>query len=317
MAYYSERNGIRQLIAKTYEITIDRYQRLFKVCHKYLGNLAWKYPTLLRVYPSLNGYHLLFNFSELIEDLRYNHIPNLFGVSFNELRAPKVGSYAEEQEEYDQTALLDFVEFVAFYCKTYKITESSPYQFIFIENDDSAFNSFQKEINDVFQRTRLLYRLNDQKQVERVIENDSLTSEVEKTLLSVKEPGLHKLLEEAIQYHRSHREGDTKVAVDKIWDAFERLKTYYCKEMGGNPQDNKKKSADKVIANIVEKVPPEFKKTFFDEFDTEFKALTKIGNNYVIRHPETYKTDISDPRHYDYFFNRCVSLITLAVQYLK
>ncbi len=309
MDFYSKRNGLRPPIAKTYEITIDRYQRLFGVCQKYLKNLAWKYPSLFRLYPSLTGYRFLPNFSKLIEDLRYNHIPNLFGVSFNELRAPKVGSYAEEQEEYDQTALLDFVEFVAFYCKTYKITESSPYQFIFIENDDSAFNSFQKEINDVFQRTRLLYRLNDQKQVERVIENDSLTSEVEKTLLSVKEPGTRELLELAIRLRRSYGKGDVKLATEKMWDAFERLKTYYCIKQG----IDKSKSADKVISNITEKESSDF--TEF--FKTEFKALTEIGNKYNIRHSETTQTEVSDPRIYDYFFNRCLSLIALAVQYLK
>ena len=52
-------------------------------------------------------------------------------------------------------------------------------------------------------------------------------------------------------------------------------------------------------------------------FNDEFVALTKIGNNYRIRHHETDKIDITDTRHYDYFFNRCLSLIALAIQYLN
>lgn len=30
-----------------------------------------------------------------------------------------------------------------------------------------------------------------------------------------------------------------------------------------------------------------------------------------------YPLDIIDPRYYDYFFNRCLSLIALAIQYLQ
>ena len=36
---------------------------------------------------------------------------------------------------------------------------------------------------------------------------------------------------------------------------------------------------------------------------------------YTERHG--MRTQIQDPRHYDYFFNRCLSLIALAIQYLE
>lgn len=51
--------------------------------------------------------------------------------------------------------------------------------------------------------------------------------------------------------------------------------------------------------------------------EEEFDNLTKIGNNFRIRHHETDKIEITDLRYYDYFFNRCVSLIALAVHYLE
>ena len=56
---------------------------------------------------------------------------------------------------------------------------------------------------------------------------------------------------------------------------------------------------------------------YYTIFDAEFKALTDIGNDFRIRHHETSKIDISDIRHYDYFFNRCLSLIATAIQFLK
>lgn len=58
------------------------------------------------------------------------------------------------------------------------------------------------------------------------------------------------------------------------------------------------------------------KTEYITMFDAEFIELTKIGNNFRIRHHETNKIDITDVRHYDYFFNRCLSMIALAIQYL-
>lgn len=51
-------------------------------------------------------------------------------------------------------------------------------------------------------------------------------------------------------------------------------------------------------------------------FEKEFLELTQIGNNFRIRHHETTKTDIDDHRHYDYFYKRCLSLISVSIQYL-
>ena len=56
---------------------------------------------------------------------------------------------------------------------------------------------------------------------------------------------------------------------------------------------------------------------FAELFNTEFMILTDIGNKYRIRHHETNKIDIIDIRYYDYLFNRCLSLIALAIQYLE
>ena len=59
------------------------------------------------------------------------------------------------------------------------------------------------------------------------------------------------------------------------------------------------------------------KPAFIDLFTKEFKALTEIGNSFTIRHHETNKIEIPDLNYYDYFFNRCLSLIALAVEYLQ
>ena len=70
-------------------------------------------------------------------------------------------------------------------------------------------------------------RIKELREIERIIENDILTTKIEKDIENVKEAGLKELLIEAIEKHKSPYPQDNKDAVEKIWDAFERLKTYY------------------------------------------------------------------------------------------
>ena len=95
-------------------------------------------------------------------------------------------------------------------------------------------------------------------------------------------------------------DGDEKVALDTIWDAFERMKTYYSKE----DKKNKKDSVEKIIeackfdANILH---------------DEFKTLTTIGNTYQIRHYEKNTPQIQDTSTCVYLFYRMLSLINFCI----
>jgi hypothetical protein len=46
----------------------------------------------------------------------------------------------------------------------------------------------------------------------------------------------------------------------------------------------------------------------------EFKLLTKIGNEYKIRHHETDKIEVSKSKHIDYLFFLMLSLIDLFIK---
>ena len=173
------------------------------------------------------------------------------------------------------------------------------------QNSRNVCVQFCDEINRIFQKTGLLYHLNTDLQVERIVENSPLTPAVESAIAAVSEPGTRELLQEAILLHRSPYPADIRNAVEKLWDAYERLKTYYTTM-------NKRDSAAKIVSDISGG-----QADYITLFDTEFQTLTKIGNNFRIRHHETDKVEITDVRHYDYFFNRCLSLIALAIQYLQ
>lgn len=120
---------------------------------------------------------------------------------------------------------------------------------------------------------------------------------------SVNEKGLKELLDEAQEYYKK----DKKIATEKIWDAFERLKTYYMRD-----GLDKKKS----VGSIVEKIS-HANQTYYKLFNDEFVKLTDLGNNHRIRHHELNKIEIIDENYYNYFYNRCLALIDLALKYLK
>ena len=65
---------------------------------------------------------------------------------------------------------------------------------------------------------------------------------------------------------------DKQIALEKLWDAFERIKTYF--------GSNKRKSSSELVSIASDGFNFEF-------IENEFKLLTKIGNDYRIRHHET------------------------------
>jgi energy-coupling factor transporter ATP-binding protein EcfA2 len=210
--------------------------------------------------------------------------------------------------DYDQYALLDLIEFIAQNCRDI----SNRIWHGFFGHDDlsfaktaEVFKEFRKDINAIFGKTGLLYTLTESGVVERIIEHSVLSIETETAVKQVSEQGTKELLEEAIVLFKQPNPIVRKSAVEKIWDALERLKTYYT-------ELDKKSSVIKIVGDMANS-----QQDFIKLFDDEFRTLTSIGNDFRIRHHEISKIDITDNRHYDYFFNRCLSLIALAIQYLR
>lgn len=307
MAYYTERHGMRRSVAKTYDISIEKYALLLHCCEKYYNNLAWKYPAQC---PDGHGCCGI-DFEQLRLDLRYE-IPTLYRDYSDNIAVLTVHHNVfdsdDAESEYDQYALLDLIEFFAENLRDVVVGSFHSYfghYHLTCQNSRNVCVQFRDEINSIFQKTGLLYELNTDLQVERIVENSPLTPAVESAIAAVKEAGTRELLQEAILLHRSPNPADIQDAVEKLWDAYERLKTYYTTM-------NKAKSAEKIVNDMAAGQAP-----YVTLFDTEFRALTKIGNDFRIRHHETDKVEITDVRYYDYFFNRCLSLIALAIQYLQ
>lgn len=119
------------------------------------------------------------------------------------------------------------------------------------------------------------------------------------------EVGVKELLDDAQKYSMA----DIKTATEKIWDAFERLKTFY---VDAQKRIDKKRSSE-ILVELMANGNTNFK----DEINKEFLLLTSIGNDYRIRHHEVTKIEIKDEEQFKYLFNRCFSLIQFAISIIE
>lgn len=300
MSYYTERHGLRNPVEKTYNITSEIYSVLYGCCERYFIYIAWKYK---KECPDGRGCCGL-DKEAFDNEMRFE-IPGLFRGWDGRLSNVVKSLVYNHQMQY---AILDLIEFM--YDNVRDIIYSKRHEYY--KHDDISFgssfktaNKFREEINSNFNKMGLLYTLNEDGMVERIVENTVLNNDIEKTIDKVNEPEIKKLLNQAILSYKTPHPDARETSVEKIWDALERLKTYYTSL-------DKKHSSEKIVNDMSNAQQP-----FIDLFNAEFKTLTDIGNKFRIRHHETDKIDITDSRHYDYFFNRCLSLIALAIQYLE
>ncbi len=303
MSYYTERHGMRSPVERTEIITYEMYALLFDCCERYFDNIAWKYPEECPDGNGCCGVDML----KLSNNLKYE-IPALFQNRSGIIDKPKKNPYGVD-DKFDQYGLLDFIEFM--FATVRNISSRFWHSYynhydLHFENMRGVASQFRDDINRIFNQTGLLYSLSDFGMVERVSENGVLSNDIENRVEQVTEKGLKELIQEAILLYKTPTPQARRDSVVKIWNAFERLKSYY-----ETATVNKKASASKIVSDMAGG-----QTDFVALFNDEFMTLTRIGNNYRIRHHEMDKIDITDSRHYDYFFNRCLSLVALAIQYL-
>lgn len=197
--------------------------------------------------------------------------------------------YNDQGKYVETNSLCDFI-----------ISNSPFYVFDAIElfARHSMLDDFETQINAILKLNEIAFRFSNGKMINSFDAQNSRIS-----LETVQETGLKELLQETIRYYD---ENNLQIAVEKLWDAFERLKTYYC-----SSTIDKKESVEKIVQDMSGRQQP-----FMELFENEFRELTTIGNKFRIRHHETTKIDIQDKRHFEYFYKRCLALISTAIKYL-
>jgi hypothetical protein len=158
---------------------------------------------------------------------------------------------------------------------------------------------FAEDVNRLFERNGIAFELREGEIVR--LAPTGLQEALAATVFRTGDTHLDEMLE-AARTKFLHRDLNIRrESLEKLWDAWERLKTI---EEGTNKPAMVKALLDKGAAE------PNFRQLI----EAEARALTDIGNNFMIRHTETTKTPISESAHVDYLFHRLFSLIRLLLK---
>jgi hypothetical protein len=158
---------------------------------------------------------------------------------------------------------------------------------------------FEEDINRIFERNGLAFHLIGG-EVERIapsVLQEALAQTVFKTgdviLDEILESARHKFLNRSLAVRRE--------SLEKLWDAWERLKTV---ESG---KDKRAKAAA-----LLDKAATE--PTFRGILEAEARGLTDLGNTLMIRHTETDKIPIRESVQVDYLFQRMFAMLVLLLK---
>ena len=166
---------------------------------------------------------------------------------------------------------------------------------------DKGLASFAAEVNALFERNGVAYEMSDDGRFRRIAPvglHDVLAA----TIFRTGDVETDRLLEAARRQILSTDEEKRRDALEKLWDAFERLKTL---EVGMDKRAQAEALLDKAM-------PPPLR--FRDLLGGEAVSLTQIGNNYRIRHSETTQEILAHLTQVDYLFTRMFAFIRFVLK---
>lgn len=225
---------------------------------------------------------------------------------FSDKEGVNNGSISFESEEIEKKEVrftYDVLDFIEFTYRHINDVQNGAYHDYFkhyelrFPGTTVAKEIFVSDINEIFERNFIGFKLYDDGSIQRIVDEVLLHPICSSNM----EPRLEALIQNAIDKFRSPRLDERRIALEKLWDAFERLKTIEIPE-----GKRKKQSADLLLSKASFGHVP-----FKDVLENECKALTDIGNQFQIRHFEKYTEQIASEEHLDYLFYRMYSLISL------
>lgn len=159
---------------------------------------------------------------------------------------------------------------------------------------------FREEVERILRRNGVAYELTESGDIQQI------PPEVLREAMTVAEfdtgdAELDDLLETARNKYLDKDPSKRGEALEKLWDAFERLKTLE------DPRD-KKQSIEALIEKSAQA------KEFGELLDDESHELTRIGNDFMIRHMEVEKIRVPSSDHETYLFHRLWALVRFLLQ---
>ncbi len=164
-------------------------------------------------------------------------------------------------------------------------------------DQDSGRRQFTDDVNRIFERNGIAYELKDGEIIRfaSAVLHESLAAAAFRTGDIV----LDNFIESARQKFLSRSFDTRRESLEKVWDAWERLKTL-------EPGDKKQS-----VRTLLDKAATE--PNFRERLEREARELTEIGNNFMIRHTERDKVTIEVSGHVDYLFQRMFAFIRLLL----
>jgi len=158
---------------------------------------------------------------------------------------------------------------------------------------------FRERVNRILSRNGVAFVLEEDGRVSRLAP-PVLDEELRRAAFDTGDATLDTLLEAARARFLSPDPASRRESLEKLWDAWERLKTLA-------PGADKKASA----TSLLDKAASE--PNFRDLLEQEAASMTRIGNRFRIRHSETTQVEIQTEDHVEYLFHRLFALILLCL----
>ena len=235
--------------------------------------------------------------------------PTPFGCDESAVKQAFSGDVPSGEWPIDSTAVpetLAALDAVEFFCRHVSKPREREWHPFFSHNHILSFDrqggrtEYVRDVNRLFRRNTLAYELSADGEVHRLapaVLRDTLKTAIFQT----GDDELDRILEVARSKFGEPDVNLRREAVEKLWDAWERLKTI-------EPGADKKIQIQALLAKAI----PEPK--FRECVSQEAAALTSLGNDFLIRHTETNKTPITDSEFLDYLFHRLFSLILMLLR---
>jgi len=160
----------------------------------------------------------------------------------------------------------------------------------------AGLEAFVGEVNRLFLRNGVAYELSEIGQARRLI-SKTLAHSFNAFHPYSGDSETDRLIQRAKELYLSPRLPDRRDALEKLYDAFERIKTL---EEG----KDKKHQAMAILAKATPNQPK-----FHEMLSIEAIALTNIGNQFRIRHSETSQELLQHTHDVDYLFSRLFAFI--------
>jgi hypothetical protein len=202
----------------------------------------------------------------------------------------------------DTLAILDLIQFA--HDNIGKPIKGSHHEFFshfhLTFDRDAGRAEFRQKISRLFARNGLAYELREDGMIVRLAPT-VLQEMLQAATFQTGDGTLDGMLESARTKFLNPNPQVRRESLEKLWDAWERLKTI------GEGND-KKSQVNKILDQAA--TEPNFRRVL----ETEAKALTDVGNNFLIRHSETNRTAIGPDQHVDYLFHRLFSLVWMILK---